>query len=736
VSLPENAHYGSDTTRASSLLRLLNLSIAVLLIAFLAGGYWYAWRPLAQTSGEISAPISAEGRIARDAQGTPHIQAASWQDAIFLEGYAMAQDRLWQMDGMRRRAAGELAEVVGAAAVESDQEARRMNLRQIAEAQEKGLQPEERAVMAAFARGINYFIETHRDRLPLEFTLLRYDPRPWSVRDCMLAGLEMYRALSNSWRGELLKQKMLASGERAKVEYLFPVRTGHEPQPGSNGWALAGSRSVSGKPILANDPHLEFSIPSPWYLVHLKAPGLDVTGAAIIGLPAVVIGHNDRIAWGVTNLQFDVQDLYREPAGVNMRVEQDAIAVKDAKLMPITTGLTRDGPLFLADGREQFALHWTAAEAGGFSFPFLAIDQAHNWNEFRAALEHFGGPGENFVYADIDGNIGYQAAGMLPIRKSCPGDVPAEGDDCAWAGFIPFEKLPSAYNPPAGMIVSANQNPFPADYPYRVDGNFAPPYRANQIRALLSSRAKWKPEEMLRVETDVYSAFDQFVAQQVVAAFDAEKPANPQTQEAVAVLRKWNGQMEKGQAAPMLASLVYEQIRKRVAERAATGSGEIYQNYMATSVIERLLRERPADWFPNYNAFLLRCLVGAIEEGQKIQGSKPSRWDYGEYQALQIVNPVEGRLPLIGSYFNINRVAMNGAPTTVKQYTRRLGPSLRMIVDLADLDHSFANLATGESGQPLSSHYKDQWDAYYAGRSFPMQYGKVDAKNVLTVKPR
>jgi len=722
--------------RPSWLLRLLNLSIAVLLLALAAGGYWYAWRPLAQTSGQISAPISAEARIARDAQGVPHIQAASWQDAIFLQGYAMAQDRLWQMDGMRRRAAGELAEVVGTAAIESDQEARRMNLRQIAQAQEKALKPEERVLMAAFARGINYFIETHRNRLPLEFTLLRYDPRPWSVRDSMLAGIELYRFLSNSWRGELLKKKMLASGERAKVEYLFPVRTGHEPQPGSNAWALAGSHSVSGKPILANDPHLEFSIPSPWYLVHLKAPGLDVTGAAIIGLPAVIIGHNDRIAWGVTNLQFDVQDLFSQPARANIRVEQDAIAVKGAKIIPITSGVTKDGPLFVADGREQFALRWTAAETGGFSFPFLAIDQARNWSEFRATLEHFGGPGQNFVYADIDGNIGYQAAGLLPIRKSCSGDVPAEIADCEWSGFIPFDQLPSAYNPPAGMIVSANQNPFPADYAYQVDGNFAPPYRANQIRALLGSRAKWKAEEMLKVETDVYSAFDQFVAQQVVAAFDAEKPTNPQTLEAVNLLRKWNGQMEKGQAAPMLASLIYEQIRKRMAERAATGMGDVYQNFMAPSVVERLLRERPADWFPNYNVFLLRCLVGAIEEGQKIQGSKPSRWDYGQYQALQIVNPVEGRLPLIGGYFNISRVPMNGAPTTVKQYTRRLGPSLRMIVDLADLDHSFANLATGESGQPLSSHYKDQWDAYYAGRSFPMQYGNVDAKNVLVVKPR
>jgi len=736
VSLPENAHDESRSVRASSLLRLLNLSIAVLLIALVAGAYWYAWRPLAQTSGQISAPISAAARIARDAQGVPHIQAASWEDAIFLEGYAMAQDRLWQMDGMRRRTAGELAEVIGPAAVESDQEARRMNLRQIAEAQEKALKPEERAVMAAFARGLNYFIETHRDRLPLEFTLLRYDPRPWSVRDCVLAGLEMYRSLSNSWRGELLKQKMLASGERAKVEYLFPVRTGHEPQPGSNAWALAGSHAVNGKPILANDPHLEFSIPSPWYLVHLKAPGLDVTGAAIIGMPAVIIGHNDRIAWGVTNLQFDVQDLFSQPARANIRVEQDAIAVKGATIIPITRGLTKDGPLFVADGREQFALHWTAAETGGFSFPFLAIDQARNWDEFRAALEHFGGPGQNFVYADTDGNIGYQAAGLLPIRKSCPGDVPAEIADCEWAGFIPFDQLPSAYNPPAGIIVSANQNPFPADYPYQVDGNFAPPYRANQIRALLGSRGKWKAEEILKVETDVYSAFDHFVAQQVVAAFDANKPTNPQTQEAVALLRQWNGQMEKGQAAPMLASLIYEQLRKRIAERAASGMGDVYQTFMAPSVVERLLRERPPYWFPDYNLFLLRCLVGAIEEGQKIQGSKPSRWDYGQYQALQIVNPVEGRLALIGSFFNLGPVPMNGAPTTVKQYTRRLGPSLRMIVDLANLDHSVANLATGESGQPLSPHYKDQWDAYYAGRSFPMQYGKVDAKNVLTVKPR
>jgi penicillin amidase len=736
VRAAENLRAEPQTRRVSRLLATVNLSIAVLLIGVLAAAYWYAWRPLPETSGQLSAPISAPARIARDALGVPHIQAASWEDAIFLEGYAMAQDRLWEMDGMRRRAAGELAEIAGPAAVASDQEARRMGLRRTAEALEQSARPEERVIFAAFARGVNLFIGTHRNRLPLEFSLLNYDPRPWTVRDSMLAGLEMYRTLTNSWRNELAKKKLLEAGDRDKVEYLYPVRTGNDPQPGSNAWALAGAKTASGKPILANDPHLEFSLPSPWYLVHLKAPGLNVTGAAIVGLPAVIVGHNDRIAWGATNLLFDVQDLFHEQGSQSVGLQRSAISVKGSPALPITLGITRHGPLFVSEGSDQYALRWTANQPGGFTFPFLDIDRARNWNEFRAALERYGGPGQNFVYADVDGNIGYQATGWLPNRNNCAGDVPAEGPNCEWAGRIPFDQLPSAYNPSSGMVVTANQNPFPADYPYRVDGRFAAPYRANQIRALLGSRAQWKPEEMLAVQKDVYSAFDYFLAQQIVTAFDKQKSDRPQLREAAGILRKWNGQMENGLAAPMVTSLVYQQLLKLTIERVAVGMADTYQSFMARSVVERLLRERPPGWFPDYDALLLRCLTGALDQGAKIQGSNVSRWDYGQFQDLRIESPVAGRLPLIGKYFNIGPVPMNGSPTSVKQYTRRLGPSLRMVIDLGDLEHSFANLATGESGQRLSSHYKDQWDAYYAGRSFPMQFGKVDAKDVLVVKPQ
>ena len=704
-------------------------------MAVTAAGYWYAWRPLAETSGTITAPVSAPARIARDALGVPHIQASSWEDAIFLQGYAMAQDRLWQMDGMRRRAAGELAEVAGPIAAASDQEARRMALRLTADALEKALRPDERALFAAFARGVNRFLNTHRGRLPLEFTLLRYDPRPWTVRDSLLAGLEMYRTLSNSWRNELAKSALLQAGGRDKADYLYPVRTGNDPQPGSNSWALAGSKTASGKPILANDPHLEYSLPSPWYLVHLQAPGLNVTGATIIGLPAVVIGHNERIAWGVTSLQFDVQDLFEEPGGSPVNVRQSAIAVRGGRPTPLAVGFTRRGPVLAAEGGNQYSMQWTASQPGGFTFPFLDVDRARNWDEFRAALERFGGPGQNFVYADVDGNIGYQAAGWLPNRKNCPGDLPVRDGNCEWDGRIPFDQLPRAYNPSSGIVVSANQNPFPASYPYRVDGNFASPYRANQIRALLSARTQWKAEEMLAVQRDVYSAFDQFLARQIVAAFDRQKPARPQLAEAAEVLRQWDGQMGSGMAAPLVTTLVYQQLRKLIVERVAAGLNDAYQTFMARSVVERMLRERPAGWFPDYDALLLRCLTGALDEGSKIQGTKVSRWRYGPSQELRLESPVAGRLPLIGKYFNLGPVAMSGSPATVKQYTGRLGPSLRMVVDFADLEHSFANLATGESGHRLSPHYRDQWEAYLAGRSFPMQFGKVDAKDVLVIQP-
>ncbi len=733
----------------SPLLRAVNLSIAVLLIALLGAVYWFAWRPLPETSGEIAAPISAKAAIARDALGVPHIEAATWEDAVFLQGYATAQDRMWQMDALRRLAAGELAEVVGKAALESDQESRRLRLGQIADEAARLMPEADRAVIAAYARGVNYYLETHRGRLPLEFTLLNYEPRPWRIRDSVLAGLQMFRTLTTSWKEEVAKMQMLEHGDSAKVNFLFPTRTGFDPQPGSNAWAVSGARSATGKPILANDPHLDFGIPSTWYLIHLKAPGLNVTGATLPGVPAVSSGHTENIAWGITNRGFAGPDLYEEKIDgktgryvyqdhlEQARVERDVVAVKGERSIETITYVTRHGPIFLADGSRQYALKWTAADAGAFQFPFLDINRARDWKEFTAALARFPGPGQNFVYADTAGNIGYHATGRNPIRpKGCGGDVPADGasGQCEWTGMIPFDELPNFYNPASGAVVTANQNPFPENYPYPVNGMFSTPDRAIEIRTLLDRRAKWEPKQMLEVQKDVYSAFLHFLAGQIVAAWDARKDTN--LTETVDLLRKWDGQMEKGAAAPMVAALTFTQIRKSMADRASPGGAKIYDFEMAPSAAYELLTERPKDWYPDYNEWLIRCLREGIQEGEKSQGSKVSRWDYGQYNALKMTHPVGSQLPLIGSYFNIGPIAMSGGSTTIKQTTRHLGPSMRMIVDLSDLDRSLQNITVGESGNRLSSHYKDQWPAYYGATSFPMQFGKIDAKSTLTVNPR
>lgn len=735
----------------SPLLRAINLSIAVLLVVLLGAVYWFAWRPLPETSGEIVAPVSAKATIERDALGVPHIGGATWQDAIFLQGYVTAQDRMWQMDALRRLAAGELAEIVGKAAIESDQESRRLRLGQIADEAERSMPEADRAVLVAYARGVNYFLETHRGRLPLEFTLLNYDPRPWRVRDSILAGLQMYRTLTTSWKEKFEKLHMRERGDAAKVNFLFPPRTGFEPQPGSNAWAVAGERSSTGKPILANDPHLEFGLPSTWYMVHLRAADLNVSGVSLPGVPAVIIGHNANIAWGITNLGFDVQDLYRESLDTQTgryvfnghleqaRLEREAIAVKGARTIEAATWVTRHGPIFIVDENRQYALRWTAADPGTFQFPFLELDRAGDWKGFTAAISRFPGPGQNFVYADISGNIGYHATGRLPIRKKgCEGDLPVDGASgaCEWEGMIPFDELPQFFNPAPGEIVTANQNPFDQDYRYPVNGRFATPHRAIEIRTLLDRRAKWEPRQMLEVQKDVYSIFSQFLARQIVSAWDAKKVSNPALKEAVDLLRSWNGQMEKGTAAPMVATLVFQELRKAVAERASPGSGKMYEFAMAPSVLEKLLRDRPKDWFPDYDALLMKCLADAVEDGAKSQGSKVSRWDYGQFNSLTLVHPVGSQLPLIGSYFNIGPVAMSGSSTTIKQTTRRVGPSMRMIVDLSNLDGSVQNITIGESGQRLSSHYKDQWSAYYGGTSFPMQFNKIDVRQTLTVNPR
>ena len=730
------------------IVRSISLAILIVLMAVVGLVYWYAWRPLPQRSGAIEAGVSQTVSVAFDALGEPHIRAASQDDALFVQGYVTAQDRLWQMDGLRRLAGGDLAEILGPAFLESDRVARRLRLRRVAEADYLNLPPPDRAVLAAYARGVNAFLTTHRDRLPVEFTLLGYQPQPWSAVDSILVALHMIRTLTTTWREELVKRAMLQSGDPKKVNLLFAVRAGNEAQPGSNAWAVTGAHTASGKPLLANDIHLDYGLPGVWYMTHLEAPGLDVVGVALPGAPGVIVGHNQRIAWGITNLQFDVQDLYIEQLNERTgqylyqghmeqaRLERELIRVKGQPPVELLVWVTRHGPLFTTEGGDRMALRWIAEDPSIFQYPVVEYDRAQNWSQFTTALARFPGPGSNFVYADTEGNIGYHVVGKLPKRRGYDGDVPVDGSsgDFDWDGYIPFDQLPSVLNPSRGIIVSSNQNPFPPDYPYRVNGDFAPA-RSKQVLDRLSAHDGWRADQMLAIQTDVYSKPLQFLASQAVTAYGKRNTRDSDLDLAVGLLRDWNGQMDKDLAAPFLATLLYQQVRKAVAMSASPQSGAAYDYRLAPNIVEQLLRQRPAGWFRNYDEMLVKALGDAVEEGRRNQGRDLRRWRYGAYWKVTINHPVLHQIPLLGRYFDIGTVSMSGSATTVKQTTRQLAPSMRMDVDLSNWERSLLNVQIGQSGQIFSRHYKDQWEDYYNGRSYPMQFGAVQATSTLEFRP-
>ena len=761
------------------LVRIFNVGAAILIALVLVAVYWYALRPLPAISGQIQAPISGRASIRRDERGVPHIEAASWRDALFLQGFVTAQDRLWQMDTLRRFGAGELAEVFGKVALPSDQRSRAMRMRALAETNAARLSGDERIAVIEYARGVNYFIETHRGRYALEFSLPGhgYDPKPWTPVDSMLVGLVMYRDLTDSSKFEYEKGELLEKANASAVRTLFPLSQGARLSPGSNAWAVSGAHTASGKPLLANDPHLAYAIPGTWHLVHLKAPGLNVSGAALPGVPCVITGHNEQIAWGVTNMQTDVMDLYAEQLDertgryvfqgktAQAVLNRQMIGVRGSKPVEIVNWVTRHGPVVLHEKGRNFSLRWSAAD--GFSFPFLAIDRASNWDEFRAPLRDYWGPGQNFVYADRTGNIGYQATGRMPIRGDGKSviysDAPLDGASGAaeWTGYIPFDRMPSLYNPASGIIATANQNPFSQDFPNAVPGSYADRYRIVQIRSLLSARNGWKAPQMVAVQKDVYSAYHHFLAKEILKAIDRSKASG--LGEVVDVLRPWNGQMEHDLAAPAITELLNAQLSQNLVQTLLLNSnrnssptqpsvapektGGRPQDKMPAAdtpnilprpqIIQMLLKQRPHGWVPkdDWDSWMLQNLRTAISLGRNQQGSAIEKWRWGRILQWKLAHPIGKELPIVDRFFDIGPVEMSGSGTTVKQTTATLGPSERMVVDLGNLDHSLQNLPAGESGMVASKHYKDQWNAYYYGQSFPMEFSNVTAKNVLQVEP-
>jgi penicillin G amidase len=869
VSLPE-------VHRRNRALRIFYYTLCVLLVALIAAVgwlYWTAHSAVPQLDGRIDVHgISSKVRVIRDGHGVPTIEAATLEDLFFAQGYVTAQDRLWQMDMMRRAAAGELSEVIGNDTVRMDREERILGLRRAAETAEKNISAGELAYFDAYSRGVNAFLESHRDRLSLEFRLMKYTPRPWTVTDSLLVGARMVQDLNHyknppaltrekilaklgpeltadlyvnsSWRDRpptdvrrmddepaansgdeddddeeevepedgnsrliswlprfviLSEARNLLSLALTKKQVLrfaqddnnlspapyalasnFIAEEADTFRPGSNNWVVSGQHTVSGKPLLSNDMHLDHQMPNLWFEAHLKTTDgkFDVAGVTLPGVPFVIVGHNQRIGWGFTNVgptvedefieEFNAQGQYKTPAGwMDAQHRQETIHVKGQQDMTFDVVITRHGPIFtelLPGETRKIALRWTLQDGEGLIF--FEVNSAQNWDEFRKAFSTFVAPGQNVMYADVDGHIGYQATGRVPIRTTGDGSLPVSGSDDAheWKGWIPFDEMPHVYDPPEGILATANGRITPNGYKYSISTEWDAPWRTDRIYRVLESGKKFAPADMLALQMDVSSTYDRFCADKFVYAIDHSANASARAKRAAEILRDWDGRMSADSAAPTIETKARQELARLLLEPklgvAPDGPNRSEVNWksyrwaMSSVWLENVLTKQPARWlppgYPDYGSLLTAAVENAVRQAgtasgdaAKVASEAPSnldQWKWGKNYPVEIDHLLLSQLPLIGRFTGPGLHPLSGSNYTVKAVGRGFGPSERLTWNFANFDESTLNLVTGESGIFLSPYYMDQWKAWYGGSTlvFPFSPAAVERKRAheMTLEPR
>jgi penicillin amidase len=799
----------------SRILRWLLLLIVLVVLGFLAYAYHVARAALPQLDGQIKLEgITSQASVTRDSHGVPTIEAGSLSDLFFAQGYVTAQDRLWQMDVMRRFASGELSEILGEDTLKIDREQRILGLRAAARKSLSISSARDRSYLADYARGVNAYIAEHHDRLPLEFRILRYTPEPWQPEDSVVIANQMVKDLNFGYIYDTLhREKILAKLGSDLTADLYVNHSWHDrpptvmredlsqpdanangsddedddedtpdnsvtraPRPphsdviaeegvpvnGSNDWVVSGAHTVTGKPLLCDDMHLGHQMPNLWYEAHLRSASFDVAGVTLPGMPYVIVGHNQRIAWGFTNVGPAVTDLYIEnfnPQGAYQTPKEwlqpehraEIIHVKGKPDVTLHVRITRHGPIvsnLIPGETRQLALRWTLYD--GLHIPFFDVNSAQNWDEFQKAFAELDAPGQNVVYADVDGNIGYHATGKVPVRASGDGSLPVSGADDAheWTSFIPFDKLPTIYNPPSGIIATANGRITPDKYQYPVSMEWEAPWRTARIYHILESGRQFSPADMLALQTDIHSESDQFVAERLVYAVDHATKPSARAKQAVDLLRSWDGLMQASSAAPTITENSIRELRRLILEpklgRAPSDSAKddealswkTYSWEMRSVWLENVLLHRPKRWlpeqFPNYEELLTASVEAAVND--PLAPKDLSAWRWGAFNAIEIEHPVLGKIPVLRNWSAPGIQEQSGSGYTVKAVTRHHGPSERFTANLADLDHSTLNIVTGQGGNFLSPYYMDQWSAWYGGTTFTLPFTAKAVEETKTHK--
>ena len=773
--------------------------------------------------------------IYRDAYGIPHIFAGAPEDAYFALGYTHATDRLFQMELFRRRASGTLAEIFGRPMLEDDVFVRQIGIRRSAEAIWKSsrLDGRVRSEIEAYCAGVNARLdEIKRLGWPEAFQSVGVTPAAWTPVDSLAfpkyMGWDQSGTDTDVWMGMLIEKLGLAavnelfpldrpyelstvpdspsagppasarpSGQSASGEGMDPPwqrlpggfheaatelhrrfvggRFGGEFALGSNNWAIDGQKSATGKPMLANDPHLGFSLPSIWYTAQLVAPGLNVAGVTFAGFPYTIIGHNDRIAWGLTNMQADAVDyfiertdparpgqyFYRDAWRPMSHVEED-VPVRGEKPVHVVIESTVHGPLVTTHGA-RLALCWTGLGATFEVLAFAQLNAARNLADFRAALRDLSVPALNVIYADADGNIAIAPHGALPIRKRGLGRWPVDGSSGQndWAGYIPDDRLPFALNPPQHYLASANGRPAPVGYPYYLGWMWDPSYRTRRIHELLRGHEHITVEQMEAFQMDAHDDAAEAFVPVLIAAYDRKPFGDDRLRRAMEELRHWNFEATPESVAETIWSVWFELFRKAVWQdnfdaagvepwKGGWGYAGSNERQPELEVLEFLTRENPtSSWFDDLRTpekearddILARSFVAAVDQLTKERGADMNGWKWGASNILRLHSITQraaldrGGIPVSGDEFTLNPGA-NGEEVTG-------GASWRMIVDFSDLGHSFGVYPGGESEDRLSPHYDDQMKPWAQGRYLPLyfypsprEFQSVQVESVLILSPK
>lgn len=760
--------------------------------------------PMAGAQPLAVAGLEQPARIVVDRWGMPHIYAASQDDAFFVQGFNAARDRLFQIDLWRRRGLGELASVFGPAYVEQDRAARLFLYRGDMAAEWRAYGKDAERTSTRFVAGINAYVDhvaRHPALLPFEFRRLGYLPAKWRPEDvvrirshgltrnltqevararlvCRLgqAGLEadaVRARLSPPWTTRVpdgldpcLPDDVLAVFQRATEGVRFDRRTvsipalatldapDFETLEGSNNWVLAPSRTATGRPILANDPHRAYGAPSLRYIVHLSAPGLDVIGAGEPALPGVSIGHNGKVAFGLTIFSIDQEDLYVydvNPANPNQyryrdgwedfRIVREQVEVRGRPASVVELRFTRHGPVIHRDlaGRRAFAVR-TAWSAPGMAPYFGSIDymKTQDFAQFRRAMRRWGAPTENQVVADTAGNIGWVTGGLAPVRPNWDGLLPVPGDGShEWQGFLDGAQLPHAFNPKRGWLASANEMNLPPDYPYRErKPGFEWPddARARRIAQVLDATPRASMEDMERLQNDVVS----LNARRLLALLAPLTSRAPRTQAALRLLSTWDGAEHPASAAAALYEVWWSRHLGNAYKAAvlAPQAASAMEAPHASALLEALEQpQRPqarfgTDAVRKRNAVLLDSLAAAWSDMESLQGSDPRHWEWGKLHVSLFVHPMAPILDAVEqAQVNVGPLPRGGGPHTVNvsgyhagDFRQIHGPSFRMVLDVGNWDNSRAINTPGQSGDPGSPHYRDLATPWAQGKYFPLLY--------------